>query len=160
MDPSADYRVPTRPVEAEIEIEGGRREDVTFFLTEAAETHGGAETVAELLNHRRQFIPVRLRATEELALVRRSSIVTVRVGHAEQAQLVHAVEGLVSFIDFVRLELHGGEVLEGAVETLLPPASPRMSDYFNLTSADFAPLLVGESVVFVNKEFINLVYLQ
>jgi hypothetical protein len=50
-------------------------------------------------------------------------------------------------------------VLEGAVATLLPPENARMSDYFNLDAADFAPLSVGESVLYVNKEFINVVHL-
>jgi hypothetical protein len=156
MDPSARYQVPTRAVDAEIEIEGGRREDVTFYLAEVAETHEGPETVAEALNRRRKFVPVRSRASAELVLVRRSAIVTVRVALPNADQ---AVEGLTSFIDFVRLELHGGEVLEGAVATLLPPENARMSDYFNLDAADFAPLSVGESVLYVNKEFINVVHL-
>jgi len=159
MHPSATYRVPTRAVDAEIEIEGGRREDVTFYLADVAETHEGAETMAEALNRPRKFVPVRSRETSELFLVRRSAIVTVRVAQGERPHLVQTVEGLTSFIDFVRLELHGGEVLEGAVATLLPPENARMSDYFNLDAADFAPLSIGESVVYVNKEFINVVHL-
>ena len=159
MDFSAAYRVPTRALEAEIEIEGGRREEVTFYLQNVAETHEGPETMVEALNRPRQFVPVRSRSASELFLVRRSAIVTVRVGQEELPHVFQTVEGLVSFIDFVRLELHGGELLEGAVATLLPPESSRMSDYFNLDEAGFAPLLVGESVVYVNKEFINLVYL-
>ncbi len=159
MDPSATFGVATRAVEAEIEIEGGRREEVTFFLANAAATHEGTETVAEVLNRRRKFVPVRSRTTKELLLVRRSAMVTVRVAQEENAQSSQGVEGLVSFIDFVRLELHGGEVLEGAVSTLMPPENPRMSDYFNLDGPDFAPLRMGESLVYVNKEFINLVHL-
>ena len=159
MDPSATYRVATRAVEVEIEIEGGRREEVTFYLLNVAETHEGPETMAEALNRPRQFVPVRSRATSELFLVRRSAIVTVRVGQEELPNRFQSVECLVSFIDFVRLGLHGGELLEGAVATLLPPGNSRMSDYFNLDNAGFAPLQVGESVVYVNEEFINLVYL-
>jgi hypothetical protein len=160
MDPSAGYRVPTRAVDAEIEIEGGRLEEVTFFLAAAAETHEGPETMGEALNRRRKFVPVRARGTGALLLLRRSAIVTVRVGEEEGPDPVPGVEGLTSFIDFVRLELHGGERLEGAVATRLPPENARMSDYFNLDDLDFAPLQVGEGgVVYVNKEFINLVYL-
>ncbi len=159
MDPSATYRIPTRAVDAEIEIEGGRREDVIFYLADVAETHEGAETMADALNGPRKFVPVRSRATSELILVRRSAIVTVRVAQVERPHLVETVEGLTSFIDFVRLELHGGEVLEGAVATLLPPENARMSDYFNLDAAVFAPISVGESVIYVNKEFINVVHL-
>jgi hypothetical protein len=159
MDPAVTYRVPTHAVEAEIEIEGGRREEVTFYLANVAQTHEGSETMGEALNRRRKFVPVRSRATSEIVLVRRSAIVTVRVALVERPHLGQAVEGLTSFIDFVRLELHGGEMLEGAVATRLPPENARMSDYFNLDAADFAPVSVGESIVYVNKEFINVVHL-
>jgi hypothetical protein len=158
MDPSA-YRVPTRLVKAEIEIEGGRREDVELFLVYGAETHEGSETVGEALNRPRSFLPVRSQASEELLLVRRSAIVTVRAGAEEIPSELEQVEGVTSFIDFVRLELHGGEVLEGAVATNLPPESARISDYFNLQSELFVPLLEGDNVIFVNKDFIHIVYL-
>ena len=163
MDPSPEaespYRVPTRAVDAEIEIRGARREEVTFFLSTAAQTHEGGETMAEALNRKRRFIPVRSRTTQELFLVQRKAIVTVTVGGDERPHLFKSVEGLMNSIDFVRLELVGGEILEGALATLLPPETPRMSDYFNLDDVAFAPLLVGESVVYVNKNFIALVRL-
>jgi hypothetical protein len=145
-------------VKAEIEIEGGRREEVTIFLVCGAETHEGSETVEEALNRPRLFLPVRSLAKEELWLLRRGSIVTVRVGAEERPAEHDRVEGITSFIDFVRLELHGGELLEGAVATKLPPQNARISDYFNLREAAFVPLLEGENVVFVNKDFIHLVY--
>jgi hypothetical protein len=153
------YRVPTRAVPAEIEIHGGRREEVTFYVATSAETHEGHETMAEALNYERRFLPVRSRQSNELFLVQRDAIVTVTVGHDERPHLLQSVEGLMSAIDFVRLELKGGEILEGALATLLPPENPRMSDYFNLDDVAFVPLLVGESVVYVNKAFITLVRL-
>jgi hypothetical protein len=157
--PDSAYRIPTRSVEAEIEIEGSRREEVTFFLATTAASHEGAETMDEALNRIRRFVPVRSRGRGELFLVRRESLATVSVGRDEGPRLLDTVEGVASSIDFVRLELRGGEVLEGALAIVLPPANPRLSDYFNLDGVAFVPLLVGESVVYVNKEFITLVRL-
>jgi hypothetical protein len=156
--PDSPYRIPTRAVEAEIEIEGSRREEVTFFLATSAASHEGAETMAEALNRIRRFVPVRSRGRGELFLVRREALATVSVGR-DEARLLHTVEGFGSSIDFVQLELRGGEVLEGALAIVLPPENPRISDYFNLDDEAFVPLLVGESVVYVNKEFITLVRL-
>jgi hypothetical protein len=153
------YRVPTRAVEAEIEIRGARREEVTFYLSATAENHEGGETMAEALSRKRRFIPVRSRLTRELFLVQRMVMVTVSVGHDERPHLFQKVEGLMSSIDVVRLELVDGEILEGALATLLPPESSRMSDYFNQDDVAFAPLLVGESVVYVNKNYIAVVRL-
>jgi hypothetical protein len=153
------YRVPTREVDAEIEIRGARREEVIFYLSTAAQTHEGGETMAEALNRKRRFIPLRSRLTGELFLVQRKAMVTVTVSQHERPHLFQSVEGLMNSIDFVRMELSGGEILEGALATLLPPENPRLSDYFNLDDVAFAPLLVGESVVYVNKNFITVVRL-
>ncbi|MGH9323078.1 MAG: hypothetical protein ACRD3V_24725 [Vicinamibacteria bacterium] len=56
MDPEADspYRVPSRAVPAEIEIEGGRREEVIFYPSNAAKTHDGPETISSAGKNRRE----------------------------------------------------------------------------------------------------------
>lgn len=159
LAPESPYVVPTRAVDAEIEIEGSRREEVIFYLATAAANHEGAETMDEALNRIRRFVPVRSRENGELFLVRRKALTTVSVGREEGPHLLQAVAGLSSSIDFVCLELRGGEVLEGALATVLPPENSRISDYFNFDDVVFVPLLVGESVVYVNKAFITLVRL-
>jgi hypothetical protein len=157
--PESPYRIPTRPVEAAIEIEGSRHEEVIFFLATSAVSHAGPETMDEALNRSRRFVPVRTREKGELFLVRREALTTVSVGRNEGPHLVETVDGLSTAIDFVRLELREGAVLEGALASVLPPENPRISDYFNLDGVLFVPLLVGESVVYVNKQFITLVRL-
>ena len=161
MEPAPDspYCVPTRQVDASIEIDGGRREDVVFYLPTAAPTHEGPEAMDEMLNRRRRFIPVRSRESGELFLVRRLSLVTVTVAQSEGAHALEKETGLPTSIDFVRFEMKHGEVLEGALATVLPPETSRMSDFFNLETVTFLPLLVGENVVHVNKEFIAVVHL-
>ena len=62
-------------------------------------------------------------------------------------------------MDLVRLELTGGETIEGTLATVLSPQEPRLSDYFNSGAADFIPLAVAEGVTFVNRGFISIVWL-
>ena len=158
-DPGSDspYRTPTRAVDVELSITGGRTEKVTLYLSTVSETHAGAETVDEALNRGRDFLPVCARETGQTFLVRRSAIRTVTIGDDKGDVLPHE-ESLAS-VDLVRLELDGGELIEGTLATVLPPERPRLSDYFNLSKVTFVPLAVDEGVIYVNRDFISIVWL-
>ncbi len=157
-DPKSDspYRTLTRAVEVELSIAGGRTEEVTLYLSTRSETHPGPETVEEALNHDRDFLPVRARESDQTFLVRRKAIRTVTVSDDEPDVLPHE-ESLAS-VDLVRLELDGGETIEGTLATVLPPDKPRLSDYFNFTKVTFVPLAVDEGVTYVNRDFISIVW--
>ena len=122
-----------------------------------SETHTGAETVEEALNRGRHFLPVRTRETDQTLLVRRGAIRTVTIRDDEGDVLPHE-ESLAS-VDLVRLELDGGEIIEGTLATVLPPERSRLSDYFNFSKVTFVPLAVDEGVVYVNRNFISIVWL-
>jgi len=156
-DPESDSpcRTPTRAVDVELSITGSRVEEVTLYLSTLSETHAGPETVDEALNRVRDFLPVRIRETDQTVLVFRGAIRTVTVGDDEGDVLPHE-ESLAS-VDLVRLELDGGETIEGTLATVLPPERPRLSDYFNFSKAKFVPLAVDEGVIFVNRDFISIV---
>ncbi len=158
-DPESDspYRTPTRAVDVELSIAGGRTEEVTLYLSTLSETHAGPETVEEVLNRGRHFLPVRARETDQTFLVRRSAIRTVTVGDDERDVLPHE-ESLAS-VDLVRLELDGGETIEGTLATVLPPERSRLSDYFNFSQVTFVPLAVDDGVTYVNRDFISIVWL-
>ena len=153
------YRTPTRAVDVTLSITGGRTEDVevTLYLLTLSETHTGAETVEEALNRGRHFLPVRTRETDQTLLVRRGAIRTVTIRDDEGDVLPHE-ESLAS-VDLVRLELDGGEIIEGTLATVLPPERSRLSDYFNFSKVTFVPLAVDEGVVYVNRNFISIVWL-
>lgn len=151
------YRTPTRPVDVEMAIEGGRAKPVTLYLSTQSETRVGPETMDEFLNRVRDFLPVRARESERTFLVRRSAIRTVTVA-ADQPDVVSPEESLTS-VDLVRLELDGGEILEGTLTTVLPPDRPRLSDFFNFDQSTFIPIGVGEGVTYVNRNFISIVWL-
>lgn len=150
------YRTPTRAVPVELSIEGGRVEEVTLYLSTLAETHAGPETVEDALNRARDFIPVRGRETEQIFLVRRSAIRIVSVADRDDSQ---RHEESPVYVDLVRVELDGGESIEGTLATILPPDRPRLSDYFNLIEETFVPISVDEGVRYVNKHFVSIVWL-
>ena len=158
-DPERDspYRTPTRAVDAELSIAGGRTEEVTLYLSTISETHAGSETVEDVLNSGRHFLPVCARGTDQTFLVRCSAVRTVTVSDGEPDVLAH--EESVASVDLVRLELDGGEIIEGTLATVLPPERPRLSDYFNFSEVTFVPLAVEEGVTYVNREFISIVWL-
>ena len=151
------YRTPTRPLDVRISIEGGRTEEVTLYLALVSETHAGAETLDEALNRDRDFIPVRSKESGETYLVRRGALRSVTVGDGEPDVLPHEESPVC--VDLVRLELEGGESLEGTLATVLPPDKPRLSDYFNTRESMFVPLAVEEGVTFVNRDYISVVWL-
>jgi hypothetical protein len=126
-----------------------------LFLATVSETHYGPETVEEALNHERDFLPVRARETEQTFLVRRRAIRTVTVGEDEPEAEFHQ-DGLAA-VDLVRIELEGGEIVEGTLATVQPPEKPRLSDFFNYNKATFIPLAVDDGVTYVNRDFISIV---
>lgn len=148
-------RTPTRAVEAELSITGGRTEEVTLFLSTLSETHDGPETMEEALNHDRDFVPVRARDTEQTFLVRRSAIRTVTIGDDEPEVIAH--EQSLAAVDLVRLELDGGEMIEGTLATVSPPEKSRLSDFFNYSKAMFVPVAVDDGVTYVNRNSISIV---
>lgn len=151
------YRTPTRPVDVELSINGSRNREGTLYLSTQSETRVGPETMDEFLNRVRDFLPVRARESETTFLVRRSAIRTVSVVD-DEPDVVSPEENLTS-VDLVRLELDGGEILEGTLTTVLPPDRPRLSDFFNFDQSTFIPIGVGGGVTYVNRNFVSIVWL-
>ena len=152
------YRTPMHAVDVEIAVDGGRCETVSLFLSTLSEAHAGPETLDEALNRERDFLPVRSKEKEQTFLIRRRAIRMVTVSDDVPAETRGHDEGFTC-VDLVRLELVGGEVIEGTLATVLPPATPRLSDYFNSGETLFVPLAVEAGVSFVNREFISIVWL-
>jgi len=101
--------------------------DVHFFLEYQAETHQGPETLLDVLNSDRKFIPIEDILMNEVLLIGKTGIVYLELletGSALQA------EGLTELP--VTVELVNGESLRGSFLTDLPPEARRTSDYLNL----------------------------
>jgi len=153
----ASVRTPTRVAAVELDIEGGRKQSVTIYLSSVAQTHAGPETVEEALNHERAFMPVRDQDSGDAFLVRRSAIRLV-THLLDPSETLRRVED-AGFVDLVKLELDTGEMVEGTLATILPPDRARLSDFFNFTNAQFIPVEVADGVSYVNRDFISMVWL-
>ena len=155
-DSTSTCRTPTRAVNAEVSVTGGRTEEVTLFLSTLSETHDGPETMEDALNHDRDFLPVRTRETEQTFLMRRMAVRTVTISDDDSE--VVAREQSLAAVDLVRLELDGGEMIEGTIATVSPPEKSRLSDFFNYSKAMFVPVAVDDGVTYVNRNFISMVW--
>lgn len=121
---------------------------VHFFLGYQAESHSGHETVLDLLNSERAFIPVEDALTNEVLLVGKNSIVHAAFEECIERPLT---PGLVELP--VVLGLLGGDVLEGSFFTDLPNSKKRLSDYLDLTRP-FISLRQEKNDLILNKAFI------
>jgi len=101
--------------------------DVHFFLGYQAETHSGPETLQDVLNSDRTFVPIEDILMNELLLIGKTRIVYLELPETVSALQGGALEELP-----VTIELINGETLRGSFLTDLPPESRRTSDYLNL----------------------------
>jgi hypothetical protein len=102
--------------------------DVNFFLGYKAEMHPGPETILDLLNSDRTFIPMEDILLNEVLLIGKTRIVYVEL--PEASGVLQERQGLVDLP--VTVELVNGEAIHGSFLTDLPPESQRASDYLNI----------------------------
>ncbi|HYQ61321.1 MAG TPA: hypothetical protein VEP29_09720 [Desulfatiglandales bacterium] len=112
---------------ATVHFSTGGSLDVHFFLGYQAETHNGPETLLDLLNSDRTFVPIEDILMDEVLLIGKTRIVYVELLEAEAVLHERDLEQLP-----VTIELVNGETLRGSFPTDLPPESRRASDYLNL----------------------------
>lgn len=112
---------------ANVHFSTGGSLDVHFFLGYQAETHNGPETLLDLLNSDRTFVPIEDILMNEVLLIGKTRIVYVELpegGAVLQGENFNELP--------VTVELVNGESLRGSFPTDLPPESRRASDYLNL----------------------------
>ena len=122
--------------------------DVNLFLSYQAEGHAGQETILDLLNSKRSFIPVEDVLTNEILLIGKTRIVHVTLDDRNEAS---ENPGLMELP--VVMELLTGEVVEGSLFTDLPDGKKRLSDYLDL-AVQFSCLRQEKSDLILNKSFI------
>ena len=105
----------------------------------------------ELLGSDRAFVPVRTRDGRD-RIVNRDAILSLEVDADAPTSLQRAVAagGTGGTVEFVRIELSDGSVVEGALRMLGPAPNRRVSDLFNGPER-FLPVETGGRIVFVNK---------
>jgi hypothetical protein len=112
---------------ATVHFSTGGSLDVHFFLGYQAETHSGPESLLDVLNADRTFVPIEDILMDEVLLIGKTRVVYLEV--PDSSSLVQG-ESLVELP--VTIELVNGETLRGNFLTDLPAESRRASDYLNL----------------------------
>jgi hypothetical protein len=112
---------------ANVHFSTGGSLDVHFFLGYQAETHPGRETLLDVLNSDRTFVPIEDILMNEVLLIGKTRIMYLELPEAGLALPEGASVELP-----VTVELVNGETLRGNFLTDLPPEARRTSDYLNL----------------------------
>ena len=134
----------------EVVFSDGTRESGDFFLSPGSPNHAGRESMAELLNGERSYIPLELGAGK-IILVQKRSIVMVLLEADEVRKDLAYQRQIAAQVRFL-----SGENMEGTVYLDLPRSHSRLSDFLNYSKAFFC-LEVGDRDYLVNSRFVKMV---
>jgi hypothetical protein len=135
---------------AEVVFSDGTRESGDFFLSPRSPNHAGRESMAELLNGERSYIPLESGAGK-IILVQKRSIVMVLLEGDEVRKDPAYQRPITAQVCFL-----SGENMEGTVYLDLPRSHSRLSDFLNYSKAFFC-LKVGDRDYLVNSRFVKMV---
>jgi len=151
-----EYRVPKIEIPAAIRVLGGPPLSLRLFLAAQAETHSGYERPSDLLNAPDAFLPG-LNGEGHGLIIRRGALVVVSVpaSHEWGTGTVEeeAADSRPGCRIPVEVTLHDGTALEGEVAYAMPEGRSRLIDFLNALER-FLPLRDGETLHFINKEWI------
>jgi hypothetical protein len=133
---------------ANVHFSTGGSLDVHFFLGYQAEAHPGPETLLDLLNSDRTFVPIEDILMNEVLLIGKTRVVYVELPEAGAILQGKDLEELP-----VTVELVNGETLRGTFLTDLPPESRRTSDYLNLMP-QYICLQTNPQWLVINKGYV------
>lgn len=142
------YRVPKERAWVEIKMPPLRPERTEIFLSGSAENHQGSETVSDLLNADRLFLPL-LDVTGGLTLIRREAIHWVRLEEPERVEW-HYFENRRGLPRArIRCRFSDGSDLEGTVHVAGRSGEQRVQDLVN-RGEDFVHLDTDTGLYLVN----------
>ena len=134
----------------EVLFSDGTRESGDFFVAPNSASHTGRESIAELLNGERSYIPLESRAGAVVLLQKRSIVMVLLEADEMRKDLAYQrpITAQVCFLS--------GESMEGTVYLDLPKSHSRLSDFLNYSKAFFY-FEVGDKDYLVNSQFVKMV---
>jgi hypothetical protein len=149
------YRVDTSAVSVEISFGGQARARGEMFLRPSIVTFSGVESVADRMNDRDAFFP--LRVGEHASNTMLVGKTQVRYVSADDQPLpddvISAGSDALGFR--MTIELDDGEELTGIFHAVMPQGKRRPLDFINRESGLFVPFYVLERQYVVNRSFIR-----
>jgi hypothetical protein len=128
-----------------------------MFLRPSIVTLSGVESIADRLNDRDAFFPLRIAgaAAAQTTIVGKSQVRYLSAlldGPSELSALADASD-VVSFQ--MDVELDDGELLSGVFQAVLPRGKRRALDFINGYEGLFVPFVVGPREYVINRAFIR-----
>jgi hypothetical protein len=147
-----EFRLPIREFTCTLASRGGLREDVVLFLATRSVTYPRGETIDELLEGEREFLPVRSVQTERSWILARDAILTIKVPPDAPARC-RMEEYVAQSSARVRIQLDKGVRVDGTMRAVFDSPAPRLSDWLNQKDP-FVAVDTAEGLVFVNKRWV------
>jgi hypothetical protein len=136
--------------QVEVVFEDGTRMEGYLFLSTASAHRRGNESIEELLNGGRKYLPMEVNPGE-LVLLSKKAIVMAFAKEKETEPIPTKAKRIPA-----EVILRSGETLRGEVHNDLPMTHLRLSDYLNQTDAFFR-IEVGATDCFVSNGFVRLI---
>jgi hypothetical protein len=143
-------RLQTIKKPVEVVFEDGTRMEGSLFLSTASAHRWGKESIGELLNGDRKYLPMELSA-EEVVLLSKKAIVMAFSKEKEAEPISTSAKRIPA-----EVILRSGETLSGEVANDLPMTYSRLSDYLN-HSDDFFYIDVGARDCFVSNGYVRMI---
>lgn len=131
-------------------FEDGTKLTGSFFLSPTSAHHGGTESIKELLNEDRKYLPIELNP-EQVVLISKNTIVMASAMEKETEITPRGSTKIPAEVVFT-----SGETISGVVYQDLPITHSRLSDYLNCSGA-FFHIEVETRDCFVANAFVRLI---
>ena len=155
---SETYRIPKRPIPAEVILPGSSGMPMMLFLGERAETHSGDERPSDLLNGPDDFLPF-FDPEGRVVFVHRDTLCAVSVAvEYEFGEGKLWPEDVTSEATNMRIvvSLEDGQDFRGRISYLMPEGNRRLQDVLNLEDR-FLILREENQIYLINKRRISRV---
>lgn len=143
-------KIETIKKQVEVVFQDGSRMKGSLFLSPASAHRWGEESIEELLNGERRYLPMEL-ITKEVVLLSKGAIV-MAVSKEKETEPTPTNASKIP-VDIV---LRSGEMLRGDIHNDLPMTHSRLSDTLNHTDA-FFHIEVGALHCFVSNGFVRFI---
>jgi hypothetical protein len=147
------YKIPKDKALVLIKVPPLPPEWKTVFISSCAETHQGGETVSDLFNMERPFLPL-LDEQGGIVLVRRGGIRWLRIEDPEKKEWYYYEirQGAPQMV--ARFQFPDGEVVEGTVYAIGPAGEQRVQDIVNRDEM-FLPVDTANGLFLINKTLVS-----
>lgn len=154
---SDEYQIQTHLVPVEISLGDGPHLVGQMFLRPHTAGHSGPETVADRLNDRTAFFPVRAITPEPALLLVGKSQVRYVIAPASGTNERVAVQRAASVEVGASIMLDGGEVVSGVVFIEGVPGHVRPLDFLNALDDPFVVLVRPDREYLINRTRIRYI---